>query len=114
MWDLLVVELVEDVLVDVLDVHPETVLPHALLDDDLGATPVHVRAVLERLRPQLPADAAGRLVPAGAGEYSGGFSVADLVGLVESHRGHRATAGPAAPAVLPGQRTVPEPVGSPR
>jgi hypothetical protein len=113
MWDLLVVELVEDVLVDVLDVHPETVLPHALLDDDLGATPVHVRAVLERLRPELPADAMGRLVAAGSAGYSGGFSVADLVGLVESHRGRRA-AGPAAPAVLPGQRAVPEPVGSPR
>jgi len=81
---MLVVELVENVLVDVLEVHPETVLPHARLSDDLGATRVDVLVILQRLEDVLPADALERLMPSQAGGRAGSFSVEDLVELVES------------------------------
>jgi len=84
MRDMRVVELVEGVLVDVLDVHPETVLPYARLAGDLGATEVDVLAILQRLERVLPDDALERLVPTAAGEPAGSFSVADLVDLVEA------------------------------
>jgi len=79
-----VVELVEGVLVDVLDVHPETVLPYARLAGDLGATEVDVLAILQRLERVLPDDALDRLVPAVGGEPAGSFSVADLFDLVKA------------------------------
>lgn len=117
MRDMLVVELVEGVLVDVLDVHPESVLPHALLADDLGATPADVRVVLQRLEPVLPDDAADRLVPAGRAEPAGSFSVADLVDLVESTASVRATTEGGQrplPALPRPRRTVSNTISSPR
>ena len=84
MRNMRVVELVEDVLVDVLDVHPETVLPHASLSDDLGATETDVAAIVQRLERVLPPDALQRLIPAQATRPAGSFSVEDLVDLVES------------------------------
>jgi hypothetical protein len=118
MRDMLVVELVEGVLVDVLDVHPETVLPHARLAGDLGATPADVRAVLQRLEQVLPSDAVDRLVPGGPAEPAGSFSVEDLVDLVESTAAVRATTadgGQRAMSALPRpRRTVSNTISSPR
>jgi len=82
MRDMLVVELVENVLVDVLGIHPETVLPHALLSDDLGATPVDVMTILQRLEDVLPAGAVQRLIPSQAGGRASSFSV-DAVSVQE-------------------------------
>jgi hypothetical protein len=87
MRNMRVVELVEDVLVDVLDVHPETVLPYASLSDDLGATEADVVAILQRLERVLPADALRRLIPAQTAGPAGSFSVEDLVDLVEARAG---------------------------
>lgn len=120
MRDMLVVELVERVLVDVLDVHPETVLPHALLAGDLGATRADVLAVLQRLQPVLQPDAVDRLVPAGSvqpAEPAGSFSVAELVDLVVPAAVHATTEGAgqrSLPALPRPRRTVSNTMSSPR
>ncbi len=88
MRDMFVVELVERVIVDVLGVHPEEVLPHACVAQDLGASASDIATLMQRLQVTLSEAGLSPLRPPYAGARGGAFTVEELVDLVESRAVH--------------------------